>query len=65
MLTSSLQNWESRIGRADWVCREFERKAVAKIDLNKFKKILEDNEERGVFWRPFFDKFSLKRILLP
>lgn len=54
MLTSSLQNWESRIGRADWVCREFEMKAVAMIDLNKFKKILEDNEERGVFWRPFF-----------
>lgn len=46
MLTSSLQNWESRIGWAGWVRREFERKAVVMIDLNKFKKILEDNEER-------------------
>jgi len=38
MLTSSLQNWESRIGRAGWICREFERKAVAMIELSKFKK---------------------------
>ena len=33
-----LQTWESRIGRAGWICREFERKAVAMIELSKFKK---------------------------